>query len=282
MIGVVLGAVPVGLLATLGPKTGMGQLPLARLPFGRSIALPAAVQWLSALAWDGLVGLFGAQGVQLLFHVPFAVGVLIVLALEGLVGFLGYEVIHQLETWGSAVLAVLFVVLSVRILQHGHIPLHNTVHGGAAIGAFVLMTTIAFSGAFSWASYAADYSRYQKKETPSSPIFWWTLGGLCASYIWTYAIGLAGATGAEQPNGGGCALPRGRRHGRHVGTGHRRLRGDHEQRHERLFGVARSAGFGSKTEAELECSKWHDDRLRRDPLAPRRKHLSAIPIRAAL
>ena len=193
VIGVVLGAVPVGLLATLGPKTGMGQLPLARLPFGRSVALPAAVQWLSALAWDGLVGLFGAQGIQLLFHVPFALGVLIVLALEGLVGFLGYEVIHQLEMWGSAILAVLFVVLSVRILERGQIPLHSTVHGGAATGAFVLMTTIAFGGAFSWASYAADYSRYQDKETPSSPIFWWTLGGLCASYIWTYAIGLAGA-----------------------------------------------------------------------------------------
>ena len=213
VIGVVIGAVPVGLLATLGPKTGMGQLPLARLPFGRSIALPGAVQWLSALAWDGLVGLFGAQGVQLLFHVPFAVGVLIILALEGLIGFLGYEVIHQLETWGSAVLAVLFVVLSFRILQHGHIPLHGTVHGGAAIGAFVLMTTIAFSGAFSWASYAADYSRYQKKETPSSPIFWWTLGGLGASYIWTYAIGLAGAkalsnqtaAGVRSLMGGGAA-----------------------------------------------------------------------------
>jgi len=185
--------VPVGLLATLGPKTGMGQLPLARLPFGKSVALPAAVQWLSALASDGLVGLFGALGVQLLFHVPFAVGVLIVLGVEGLVGFLGYEVIHQLETWGSAILAVLVVVLSVRILQRGQIPLHSTVHGGAAIGAFVLITTIAFSGAFSWASYAADYSRYQDKDTPSSPIFWWTLGGLCASYIWTYAIGLAGA-----------------------------------------------------------------------------------------
>ena len=61
------------------------------------------------------------------------------------------------------------------------------------MGAFILMTTIAFSGAFSWASYAADYSRYQRKDTPSSPIFFWTFGGLCASYIWTYAIGLAGA-----------------------------------------------------------------------------------------
>ena len=192
-LGVVLGALPVALLATWGPKTGMGQLPLARLPFGKTIALPAAVQWLSSVAWDALVGLFGAQAAQLLFHIPFFVGVIIVLAVEGAIGFLGYEFIHQLEKWGSGVLAVLFALLSVKILQHGNIPTENTVHGGAAVGAFVLMTTIAFSGAFSWATYAADYSRYQRKETRSSPIFFWTLSGLAASFIWMYAIGLAGA-----------------------------------------------------------------------------------------
>ena len=193
VIGVTLGALPVGVLATWGPKTGMGQLPLARLPFGKTISLPASIQWLSAVAWDGLVGLFGGEAAQLLFHVPFALGVLIVLALEGMVGYLGYEFIHQLQRWGSAILGILFVVLSVRILQHGHFPTHNTVHGGAAIGSFVLMTTIAFSGSFSWASYAADYSRYQKKTTRSSSIFMWTLAGLAASFIWMYSIGLAGA-----------------------------------------------------------------------------------------
>ena len=83
---------------------------------------------------------------------------------------MGYEVIHQLEKWGSAILAALFVVLSLRILQQGGIALGDTVHGGAAVGAFVLMSTIAFAGAFSWASYAADYSRYQRKDTRSSPI----------------------------------------------------------------------------------------------------------------
>ncbi|MGH7723789.1 MAG: purine-cytosine permease family protein [Candidatus Dormibacteria bacterium] len=193
VVGVVLGALPVALLATWGPKTGMGQLPLARLPFGRTIAVPAAVQWLSSVAWDALVGLFGAQAAQLLFHIPFVVGVVAVLALEGVIGFLGYEFIHQLEKWGSGVLAVLFVVLSVRILQHGNIPTDSTVNGAAAVGAFILMTTIAFSGSFSWATYAADYSRYQEKETRSSAIFFWTLAGLAASFIWMYAIGLAGA-----------------------------------------------------------------------------------------
>jgi nucleobase:cation symporter-1, NCS1 family len=193
LIGVSLGALPVAFLATLGPRTGMGQMPLARLPFGRSIALPAAAQWLSAVAWDALVGLFGAEAAQLEFHVPFALGALIVLGIEGLAGFMGYELIHQLEKWGSVVLALLFVLLSWRILQRGDVPLHDTVHGGAAVGAFVLMTTIALGGTFSWASYAADYSRYQQKESASAPIFCWTFAGLWASYVWTYAIGLVGA-----------------------------------------------------------------------------------------
>jgi NCS1 family nucleobase:cation symporter-1 len=206
-LGVVLGALPVALLATWGPKTGMGQLPLARLPFGKTIAVPAAVQWLSSVAWDALVGLFGAQAAQLLFHIPFVVGVIVVLAGEGVIGFLGYEFIHQLEKWGSGVLAILFAVLSVKILQHGNIPIDNTVHGAAAAGAFILMTTIAFSGAFSWATYAADYSRYQTKETRSSPIFLWTLSGLAASFIWMYAIGLAGARiFVDQTAGGVQAL----------------------------------------------------------------------------
>jgi NCS1 family nucleobase:cation symporter-1 len=193
VLGVILGAIPVALLATRGPKTGMGQLPLARLPFGKSIALPAAIQWLSSIAWDGLVGLFGAEAAQLLFHVPFALGVVILLLIEGLFGFFGYELIHQLEQWGAVVLATLFAVLSIAIVGKGNIVLQSSRHGGAAVATFVLVTTIALSGSFSWASYAADYSRYQKKDTPSAPVFWWTFAGLGASYIWMYAIGLASA-----------------------------------------------------------------------------------------
>jgi nucleobase:cation symporter-1, NCS1 family len=203
VLGVILGALPVALLATWGPKTGMGQLPLARLPFGKTIAVPAAVQWLSSVAWDALVGIFGGEAAQLLFHVPFWLGVIVVLALQGAIGFLGYEYIHQIEKWGSGILTVLFVVLSVRILQQGNIPISNTVSGGAAVAAFVLMTTIALSGSFSWASYAADYSRYMKKESRPQPIFLWTLAGLGASYIWMYTIGLAGAKVLVNQTAGG-------------------------------------------------------------------------------
>ena len=193
VVGVLLGAAPVAALSLWGPKTGMAQLPLARLPFGKSISVPALVQWVSAVAWDALVGLFGGQAAQILFHVPFAVGVLVVLALEGLVGFLGYEFIHRLETWGAAVLTVLFVLLTYKILEHRDFPVHNTVHGGVAVAMFFLMMTIAFSGGFSWATYAADYSRYMAKDTPRRPLFWFTFAGLAGSFLWVYTIGLLGA-----------------------------------------------------------------------------------------
>ena len=122
VVGVLLGAAPVAALSLWGPKTGMAQLPLARLPFGKSITVPALVQWISAVAWDGLVGLFGGEAAQILFHVPFAVGVLVVLALEGLIGFLGYEFIHRLEAWGAAILTVLFVILTFKVVEPRRLP----------------------------------------------------------------------------------------------------------------------------------------------------------------
>ncbi|HTZ29494.1 MAG TPA: cytosine permease [Streptosporangiaceae bacterium] len=194
VIGTIIGSLPVAILCTWGPKTGTGQVPLARLPFGKTIVLPGAVQWLSSIAWDALVGLFGGQAAQLLFHVPFWVGVAIVLVLEGAISVFGYEFVHRVQEWGSAILIVLFLVLTVKIFQHHLVLAHNTVHGPALLGAFVLMVTISLSEGISWASYASDYSRYMKPNTSKAAIFWYTMAGLTASYVWVEGIGLAGAS----------------------------------------------------------------------------------------
>ncbi len=194
ILGTLIGSVPVAVLCTWGPRTGTGQVPMARLPFGKAIVVPGTVQWLSSIAWDALVGLFGGQAAQLLLGVPFWAGVAIVLALEGLVSIYGYEFVHRLQSWGSAVLIVLFAVLTVRIFQYHVVLPRNAVHGGALIGAFVLMVTIALSQGISWATYASDYSRYLRPASSQTSIFWLTLGGLTASYVWVETLGLAGAS----------------------------------------------------------------------------------------
>jgi nucleobase:cation symporter-1, NCS1 family len=194
VVGTIIGSLPVAILCTWGPRTGTAQVPLARLPFGKTIVLPGAVQWLSSIAWDALVGLFGGQAAQLLFHVPFWLGVAIVLLLEGAISVFGYEFVHRVQEWGSAILIVLFLVLSVKIFTHHVVLPHNTVHGAALVGAFVLMVTISLSEGISWASYASDYSRYMKPTTSKAAIFWYTMAGLTASYVWVEGIGLAGAS----------------------------------------------------------------------------------------
>jgi NCS1 family nucleobase:cation symporter-1 len=194
ILGTVIGSVPVAMLCTWGPRTGTGQVPLARLPFGKAIVLPGTVQWLSSIAWDALVGLFGGQAAALLLGVPFWAGTALVLGIEGLVSIYGYEFVHRLQAWGSTVLIILFTVLTLRIFQHHTVLPVNTVHGTALIGAFVLMMTITLSQGISWATYASDYSRYLKPSSSRPAVFWLTLGGLTTSYVWVETIGLAGAS----------------------------------------------------------------------------------------
>jgi NCS1 family nucleobase:cation symporter-1 len=192
--GIVLGSLPVAALCTWGPLTGTGQIPLARLPFGRSIVLPGTVQWISAIGWIAIGSLFGAQAAHLLFHVPFWVAALIVLILTMFISILGYEATIQAEKWGAFIMPVLFILITVEILRH-HITLaHNTAHGGALAGAFVLMVTISASGSFSWSTYGSDYSRYLPVNASRRGVFWYSLAGLCVAYIWLGTIGAAGAS----------------------------------------------------------------------------------------
>ncbi|HET9973199.1 MAG TPA: cytosine permease [Streptosporangiaceae bacterium] len=204
VIGTVLGSLPVAYLSTWGPRTGTGQLPASRMAFGATVVLPAIVQWLSSIAWDGLVGLFGGEALSVLLHVPFWVGVLIVLALQGIVGIFGYELIHRVEAVMTVVLIVTFAVLTIKLLSGNHqIVTPPSVHHGDLVGAFVLEVTVALSLAISWASYASDYSRYLPSSTPRKPVFWYSLGGIVLSYIIIQAIGIAGAKvlGAETAEG---------------------------------------------------------------------------------
>jgi NCS1 family nucleobase:cation symporter-1 len=200
VIGTLLGSLPVAYLSTWGPRTGTGQLPASRMAFGPTVVLPAIVQWLSSIAWDGLVGLFGGEALSTLLHIPFWAGVLIVLALQGAVGIFGYELIHRVEAVMTVVLVITFAVLTIKLLSGNHqIVTPPTVHHGDLVGSFILEVTVALSLAISWASYASDYSRYLPPSTPRKPVFWYSMGGIVLGYIAIQAIGIAGAKalGAE-------------------------------------------------------------------------------------
>ncbi|HEY6647513.1 MAG TPA: cytosine permease, partial [Mycobacterium sp.] len=191
VIGTVLGSHIVGYLSTWGPRTGAGQLPNSRMAFGGGVVLPAVLQWVGTIAWDALVGLFGGQALSLLLGIPFWLAVLIVLGVQGAAGFFGYEVIHRMQAVLTVVLFVTFVVFAVKLVGGHEIVTPASVHGADLVGAFVLEVTIAFSLAVSWASYAADFSRYLPADSSRARVFGFTFAGVVLAYIFIQGIGVA-------------------------------------------------------------------------------------------
>jgi NCS1 family nucleobase:cation symporter-1 len=177
-IGTVLGSLVVGYLSTWGPRTGTAQLPNARMAFGSGVILPAALQWVSSIAWDGLVGLFGGEALSVLLGIPFWLAVLIVLGLQGVVGFFGYEVIHRVQAVLTVVLFVTFVVFAAKLVIGHEVVTPAIVHGPDLVGAFVLEVTIALSLAISWASYASDFSRYLPVQSSAVKVFAFSFAGI--------------------------------------------------------------------------------------------------------
>ncbi|MFG2435676.1 purine-cytosine permease family protein [Streptomyces sp. NPDC048508] len=213
VLGTVVGALPTAYLSTWGGLTGTGQLPLARLAFGRAVALPGLLQWLSSVAWDALIGLFGGDALARLCGWPFWVGVLVMMAAQGALGVLGYEAIHRLQIVMTFVLAVAFAVIAWRMLDGVHPAATGSATGADHMGAFVLTSTIALSLSLSWAPYASDFSRYLPRTTSRPRMFWCTLLGLVVSFVAVQALGLWGASvltdqtaaGVEELLGGGVA-----------------------------------------------------------------------------
>ncbi|MCV7172039.1 cytosine permease [Mycobacterium manitobense] len=193
VIGTVLGSLVVAYLSTWGPRTGTGQLPHSRMAFGGGVVLPGVLQWGSSIAWDALVGLFGGEALAALLGIPFWVAVLIVLGVQGVVGFFGYELIHRLQAVLTVVLFATFLVFAIKVVSSHDVITAATVTGPDLVGAFVLEVTIAFSLAISWASYAADFSRYLPANSRRAQVFGYTFGGVVLAYIFVQAIGIAAA-----------------------------------------------------------------------------------------
>ena len=191
VIGTLLGSLLVGYLSTWGPRTGTAQLPSSRMAFGGGVVLPAALQWLSSIAWDALVGLFGGEALALLLGIPFWAAVLIVLGVQGVVGFFGYEVIHRLQAVLTIVLLVTFVVFAIKLVGGHDVVTPALVHGPDLVGAFVLEVTISLSLAVSWASYASDFSRYLPTHSSRLGVFGYTFAGIFVAYVFVQAIGIA-------------------------------------------------------------------------------------------
>jgi NCS1 family nucleobase:cation symporter-1 len=192
VVGNLVGSVLVGALATMGPKTGMAQMPLARLAYGKSIVVPGLLNWISCIGWDGINSVFGAAAISILTGLPFIVSLIVIVVLQAALGILGYEAIQTFEKYMAIVLGAMFVVLTIAIAGQagGALSRADAVTGLDQIGSFILYSTIIASFVLAWALYASDYTRYLPSSTDGSKVFWYTVLGLSLAAGWIEVLGM--------------------------------------------------------------------------------------------
>ncbi len=200
LVGNLVGSMLVGVLGTMGPTTGMGQMPLARLAYGKSIVLPGMLNWLSCIGWDGINSIFGAAALTLLFGLPFVISLVIIVIFQAMLGIVGYEAIHTFEKYMAVALGAMFLVLTFAILGQASTGRTDGFTGLDQLGAFVLFSTICASFVLAWSLYASDYSRYLPASTSRFGIFWVTVVALTLSAGWIEALGLLVADKATGPS----------------------------------------------------------------------------------
>ena len=190
IVGNIIGGGIVAILSTIGPKVGLGQIPITRLSFGKSIVVPGMINWLSTIAWDAINAFFGAYAIQVLTGgaIPFWLGLLIVIVCQAGLSVVGYEAIHTFEKYAAIGLAILFAVVTVALLPKANFAMTGS---GDTLANFVLVTTIVGSFNLGWALYASDYSRYLPASTSSMRVALYSFLGIAVSALWIEVLGLA-------------------------------------------------------------------------------------------
>jgi NCS1 nucleoside transporter family len=195
-----LGVLPVAILSTLGPKTGLAQMPLSRFAFGlQGAKLPALFNAFSCLGWNAVNSVIGSSllvtwsgGI-----IPQWAALIFLTVATSLVSVYGYFVVHRYERIAWIPMFLLFCYIFFVASPHFHITQPATVTGIALFASIASFGGTVFGFAVGWASYAADYTRHQPVDTPAWRVFLYAFLGVGLPCILFEILGVLLTTGAK-------------------------------------------------------------------------------------
>jgi NCS1 nucleoside transporter family len=200
----VLGSIPVGVLATMGPQLGLRQMTITRFSFGWwGAAIMALFNVAACTGWSAVNAIVGGQLVSAVTGgtVGRPVAILAIAVLTTLVSLYGYKHVHRYARYAWIPAAVIFLILLIVSgpkMTMIPTPALNVVE----IASFVSFGGAVFGFATGWSSYAADYNVRQPERTPARQVFWLTFLGIALPCILLEVFGLALTTAFKSASGG--------------------------------------------------------------------------------
>jgi NCS1 nucleoside transporter family len=210
VVGNVVGCAFFGLFCVIGHRTGVNQMVLSRVAFGRRGAyLPAAVQLLMTMGWLGVntwvvldlvLGIFKHMGYDNPgIGTKYAVGIGI-MAVQVVIAIVGFYLIQAFEKFTVPVAAVIVVVMSILARTKVDVVwTHSTAHGADKLTAVTqLLTAIGVGWGITWLTWSADYTRFIRPGTSDKRVFWTTWAAILLPTVWLGFLGASIASGGVQ------------------------------------------------------------------------------------
>ncbi|HEV7126617.1 MAG TPA: cytosine permease [Ktedonobacterales bacterium] len=207
VIANVIGVLPVAFLSTLGPKTGLAQMPLTRFSFGlQGARLPAIFNMIACVGWSAVNAIIGSSLLVTWSagKIPLWAALIFLAIITTLVSVFGYFIVHRYERYAWIPMVILFGYVFVVAAPHFNIaslPAPALLAPLALIGGILTFGGAVLGYAIGWSSYAADYTRRQPASTPASRVFWYAFLGVTIPCIVLETLGVLLTTVA-----GGAAL----------------------------------------------------------------------------
>jgi len=199
ILGTGLGSLAMAVLSARGPEHGVPQMILSRISFGRfGNILPAGINALVAgVGWFAVNSVSGTLALSALTGWAEVPCLLLITIVQIAIAFFGHNLVHSFEKLAFPLLAVVFTVVSVILLAESH---PSTPGQGGGVGGFLLTLGATFGYAAGWNPYAADYTRYLKKDENKKAVGLWAGLGVFVSCVLLELAGTAAAT-LTVPNG---------------------------------------------------------------------------------
>jgi len=190
IVGNILGAIIVGLSASMGPRTGYPQMMGTSNSMGRVVMRVFGILNLSnTLGWFIINNILSVIALYLIVGTSYLILIPLFVLVIYIVSYFGHNFIHKVERILSYVLGILFlIILAKTLLSHQAygIPV-TSVHIGVA---FFGMIAFSYSYLMSWGPYASDYSRYLPTDVKLKNVFMNTFLGSFISTTFVEVVAL--------------------------------------------------------------------------------------------
>jgi len=198
VLGALAGAAFLGALSVTGVRTGVPQIVFSRLAFGRrGAAIGGILTVLIAIgffSYDCAVAVTTARALPVFGAGPpaWAVALMLVAMVIGcmLVAVFGHRTITLVQTVQAPTFIALAAVVAVILAPRFHPGVASSLAPPAHIAAALLGFTATFALIVSWATYAADYSRYLPRRTGAVAVATWSGGGALSTLVLCGILGV--------------------------------------------------------------------------------------------